>query len=249
MSWNALVLAGTRPGGDPLAQAEGVAAKALVEIGGRAMLERVVFALRAAGAGRIGVACDEGPVAVLARSLDCEIVPTAAGPSGSVRNGFDLLGAPLVVTTADHALLEPAWIKALIAQTPNEADLSVMLARREAIEIALPGSRRTYLKFADGQWSGCNLFYLRTDAARAAIATWQRIEADRKRPWRIVARLGLGTLWDYARGRLTLAEGLQRLGRRIGVEAALVEAQDGLAAVDADKPQDLVDIRAILVRR
>ncbi|MGB3167821.1 MAG: GTP--adenosylcobinamide-phosphate guanylyltransferase, partial [Alteraurantiacibacter sp.] len=102
---------------------------------------------------------------------------------------------------------------------------------------------------ADGQWSGCNLFFLRTDAARAAIATWSRSEADRKRPWRIVARLGPGTLWDYARGRLTLADGLARLGERIGVRAELVDAPDGLAAVDADKPGDLDDIRAVLARR
>lgn len=249
MTWQALVLAGTRPGGDPLALAEGVAAKALIEIEGTTMLERVVRALQRAGAAGIAVACDEGPVAELSRSLGCRVIEPARGPSGSAARGFTALGAPLLVTTADHALLEPGWITSFVDKAPRQADIAVMLARREAIETALPGSRRTYLKFADGHWSGCNLFYLGTDAASAAIATWQQIEADRKRPWRIVAKLGLRTLWDYARGRLTLAEGLARLGQRVGIEAALVEAPDGLAAVDADKVQDLIDIRAILARQ
>ncbi len=246
MSFGALVLGGTRPGGDPLAQAEGVAHKALIELNGRMLLARVVEAVRDAGAGQVAVSCEEGPVAQAARALGATIVPPASGPSGSVKRAFDKIGAPLLVTTADHALLRGAWVSRLVTLTPADCDVSVMLARREFIEAALPGSRRTYLRFADGQWSGCNLFYLRTDRARGAIETWQRSEADRKRPWRLVARLGPATLFDYVRGSLTLREGLRRLGRRAGVNAALVEANDGLAAVDADTPRDLADIRALL---
>ena len=43
----ALVLAGTRSGGDPLAAHAGVSHKALIEVGGRTMIERVVSALAA----------------------------------------------------------------------------------------------------------------------------------------------------------------------------------------------------------
>lgn len=248
MSFNALVLAGTRPGGDPLTGHEGVAHKALIELEGRPLLERVVSALREGGAARIGVAADDPGVVALAHSLGAEIIPPARGPSGSAMAGLDALGTPLLVTTADHALLRPEWVRQIVERTPPGADLSVMLAERARVERAMPGSKRTYLSFADGKWSGCNLFYLNSPAARAAIATWQEIEADRKRPWRIAGRLGLGTLFSYALGRLTLVEGLARLGRRIGVDAALVAAEEGLAAVDVDKPQDLEDIRALLAR-
>ena len=34
------------------------------------------------------------------------------------------------------------------------------------------------MRFADGQWSGCNLFFLKTPRARAAIDSWQAVEAD-----------------------------------------------------------------------
>lgn len=248
MSFAALILAGTRPGGDPLARSAGVAHKALIELGGRTLLARVIEAVREGGAGRIAVSCEEGPVAQLARALGATIVPPAPGPSGSVMRAFDDIGAPLLVTTADHALLQAGWVSQLVAQTPLTCDLSVMLAQRERIEAALPGTRRTYLRFADGQWSGCNLFYLQSPRARGAIEIWQRIEADRKRPWKLVARLGPATLFGYATGRLTLREGLKRLGRQAGVNAALVSAEDGLAAVDADTPSDLADIRALLER-
>lgn len=56
-------------------------------------------------------------------------------------------------------------------------------------------------------------------------------------------------LASYALGRLTLSSALARLGAKIGVAARLVAARDGLAAVDVDKPSDLVDARTILAER
>lgn len=245
----ALVLAGTRPGGDPFAQSVGVPHKALIEIDGRTLLERVVSALRDAGIDRIAVSCNPGPVAELAHGLKVETIAAENGPSASVAAAFEKLGAPMVVTTSDHALLEGAWVRELVTGTPETADLSVMMAERSVIEGALPSARRTYLRFADGDWSGCNLFYLRTPRARNAIDIWSTVEADRKRPWRIAARLGISTLFQMILRRLTLAEGLARLGKRIGVVASLVAASDGLAAVDVDKPEDLEAVRQILQDR
>ncbi|WP_347303774.1 nucleotidyltransferase family protein [Croceibacterium sp. TMG7-5b_MA50] len=249
MSVTALVLAGSRPGGDPFAAELGVTHKALIPVGGTPMLVRVVGALQAAGMERILVSCDPGPVADIARELGAEVIAPATGPSGSVLAALDAVGTPLLVTTADHALLRPAWVRQLLDDTPADGDVAIMLAERRAIERALPGSRRTYLRFADGHWSGCNLFLLRGSAARAAVMEWTRVEADRKRPWRIVARLGPGLLLRYLAGRLTLAGALDRLGRRIGCRVALVPATDGLAAVDVDKAADLRDVERLLAGR
>ncbi|MEE4452282.1 nucleotidyltransferase family protein [Novosphingobium resinovorum] len=246
----ALILAGSRPGAvDPVAAAEGVAHKSLVEIAGRPMLALVVAALREAGIARIAVSASDDAVRALALALGCEVLDTGSGPSASVAIGLEALGAPLLVTTSDHALLQGAWVRDFLADTPAGSDVAILLARREAIEAAMPGSRRTYLRFADGHWSGCNLFLLATPRAGLAIETWKMVEADRKRPWRIAARLGAGMLLGYALGRLTLADAIAKLGRKIGVAAALVPARDGLAAVDVDKPSDLVDARAILAQR
>lgn len=244
----ALVLAGSRPGvSDPVAVAEGVAHKALVELGGVPMLARVVAALRDASVGTVAVSANEPDVVALARELGCLVMPPARGPSASVAAAFGQLGTPLLVTTADHALLEGAWVRDFVADTPAEADVAVLLAHRDLVEAAARGSRRTYLKLADGGWSGCNLFLLAQPAAEAAIATWSAVEADRKRPWRIAARLGVGTLWRYALGKLTMAEAIARLGHRIGIDAVAVPARDGLAAIDVDKPADLAQVRALLM--
>ena len=244
---NALVLAGSRPGGlDPVAAAEGVAHKALVDVAGMPMLARVLRALREAGVEQIGLVADLPEVLSIGYAFGAFPLAPGAGPSASVASGFAQLGAPLLVTTADHALLRAEWVADFVEDTPRAADVAVLLARRRAIEAAVPGARRTYLRFADGEWSGCNLFLLRTARAQAAIDTWEAVERDRKRPWRIASRLGLATLISYLAGRLTLDEAITRLGRKVGVEARAVAARDGLAAVDVDKPGDLVQVRQIL---
>lgn len=241
----ALVLAGSRPGPpDALAQAEGAAHKALIQVGGSTMLERVVTALRESGVERIAVSADEPHVVALARRLGCEVLEPANGPSASAGEAFRRIGVPLIVTTADHALLRPEWIRDLVAQTAG--DVALLMARHEAVEAAVPGTKRTWLRFADGAWSGCNLFLLRTPRARAAIEIWSMVETNRKRPWRIAARLGSMTLASYLLGRLTLAVAVARLGDRIGLTAQVVSARDGRAAIDVDKVEDLKLVRRLI---
>ncbi|MBD8547007.1 NTP transferase domain-containing protein [Sphingomonas sp. CFBP 8760] len=244
----ALILAGSRAGVvDPVAAYAGVPHKAMILLQGTTLLARVAAALRGAGAGRIAVSADHPAVLIEAMRLGLEVIPPAAGPSDSVARGFDVLGAPLLVTTADHALLEPAWVARFIADAPA-ADVAALLARRPEVEAAAPGTRRTWLRFADGSWSGCNLFWLATPQAAAAIGLWREVEADRKRPWRIVRRLGPGLLFRYLTGRLTLATAIRHLGRRAGIEAAVVATPFGLAAVDVDKPADLDLVRQLVDR-
>lgn len=244
--WSALVLAGSRGGVDPVAAYGGAAHKALIRLGGRTLLARVVDALRAAGAGRVCVVSSQALVRAEAERLGCETLDEAAGPSLSVKTGAALMGTPLLVTTADHALLEGAWVERFLADAPAGADVAALVAARPTVEAAAPGTRRTWLKLADGQWSGCNLFWLATPQALRVVDLWRRVEAERKRPWKMAQILGPGVLLRYATGTLGLAEAARRLGRMAGVEVAVVQTPYGLASVDVDKPADLDLVRTIV---
>lgn len=241
----ALVLAGARPEADPVAAYAGVSHKALIPLGGETLLARVVAALKAAGVRRIAVSASDPQVCALATQLGAEVLPAEAGPSLSALRGVEALGPPVLLTTSDHALLQAEWIVQFLEDASDEADVSVLLARREVVEAAAPATRRTYLKFADGEWSGCNLFLVRSERGLAAIQLWRAIEADRKRPWRIIRKLGPLTLVRYLAGQVTLAEALQRLSRLCGAQVAAVPSRFGLAAVDVDKPADLDLVRAL----
>lgn len=246
MTTCALVLAGTRGGIDPAARYAGVSDKALIDVGGRTMLDCVVASLRMAGMSRVLVSTASEAVSRHALELGAEVVAAGPGPSASARMAFGSVGAPLLVTTGDHALLRAEWVEAFLRDVPPDADVAALLARRESIERDAPPTRRTYLRFADGDWSGCNMFLLATTKADAVLGFWQRVEADRKRPWRIVGRLGAGLLVSYGLRQLTLAEAVNRIGTRAGAKTRLVESRDGRAAIDVDKPADVDLVRRLL---
>ena len=262
----ALVLAGSRAGGDALAAHAGVSHKALIEIAGRTMLERVLTALAASPEiARIVVAIERPEIVAALPQLGKPVVSmaAAAGPSASVAAAMQTLGTPLLVTTADHALLEPQWVAEFLAGAPNAADAIVALARREAIHAALasapdgraaapdahagmPETERTYLHFSDGDYSGCNLFLLRSPAAAGIVRLWQQIEADRKRPLAMLQRLGLTYALRYRLRQLSLESALARLGELSGAKISSVVLRSGLSAIDVDKATDLELVRRLL---
>jgi GTP:adenosylcobinamide-phosphate guanylyltransferase len=239
----ALVLAGSRREGDPMARAAGVSHKALIPVAGQPMLERVVRALAAVPRiGRILVAIEKPQIVSALPPLQVPViaVPAAEGPSASVAGVLEKEGAPLLVTTADHALLQPEWVDEFLDSADASADAMLALARREAVLAAAPQSLRTWLRFSDGHYSGCNLFLLRTPAAAGVVKLWQQLEADRKRPLSLLRRLGLVYVLRYRFGWLSLAAALGRLGKLCDARVRPVILRDGRAAIDVDKPADLV---------
>jgi CTP:molybdopterin cytidylyltransferase MocA len=247
--FTALVLAGERDRIDPVAAYAGVPHKALIMLDGKSLLSRVVSALEGAGAQRIWVSTNNAAVADAVSKIHSPVplepIAAAASPALSIIEAAERLGTPLLVTTADHALLQPAWISRFLADSPPDADIAVLLAPEASVRAAAPGTRRTYLRFRDGRFSGCNLFFLRNDRALRALALWRRVEAHRKQPWRIALILGPAML-AAALGWLTLDQAIRRLGRRAGVAAAAVRTPFGLAAVDVDKAADLDLVRRLV---
>jgi GTP:adenosylcobinamide-phosphate guanylyltransferase len=248
----ALVLAGSRREGDPLARSAGVSHKALIPVGGQPMLERVVRALAAVPrVGRILVAIERPDIVALLPAMRVPVtaVEAAEGPSASTGAVLAAEGTPLLVTTADHALLRTQWVEEFLDAEPGEADALMGLARRESVMAAAPGTLRTWLRFSDGDYSGCNLFLLRTPAAAGIVALWRQLEADRKRPLTMLGRLGFTYVLRYRLGWLALQSALDRLGKLCGARLKPVVLSDGEAAIDVDKPADLTLVRDIVARR
>ena len=145
-----------------------------------------------------------------------------------------------------HPSRTPASAEPALA---SGAAVVVGLAPEWAVRAAAASTRRTWWRFADGRFSGANLFLLRGEAARPALAFWRRVEAERKRPWRIVRLFGLGNLLLYVTGRLTLSRAMARASRRLGCTVAAVPIPIGEAAIDVDRPADLAHAEAILAGR
>ena len=251
--WTALVLAGSRPGRDPFAEGHGTDLKALIQVGGVPMVARPVAALLAAPEIEAVRVLAQQP-ARIAAVLPIDQRLTVEASRATIAASLEAILAdpatcfPLLVTTADHALLAPAMIADFCARATG-ADLVIGLVERGALMKLLPDTRRTWLRFRGGAYSGANLFALGSRDAARAIALWRSVEQDRKKGWRLIGVLGPLTLIGAMLRLRTLDEVLASVGRRLGLAIRKVEMHDPLAAVDVDKPADHALVSKLLKDR
>ncbi len=256
-TWTAILLAGERPGGDPLARHFGVPGKALIRVGGRTLLRRVTETLLAAPEIRRVVILAQDPAALLvgdaAELAQHPKVALAAGGDGiaasiSAIAGSALAPFPLLVTTVDHALLTPGMIAEFLSAT-GDCDAAVGVGERTLLEAAYPESRRTWLKFADGHYSGANLFALRNLKVAAGLSLWEGIEQDRKRVWKLFARFGPRLLARALTRSIDFGQAVERAGQRLSLRAKPVVLSAPEAAIDVDKLSDFELAERILADR
>jgi CTP:molybdopterin cytidylyltransferase MocA len=255
--WTAIVLAGRRPGEDGFAAAHGVAAKALIPAGGEPMLGRVARTLLASpSVGRIVVLAQEaeallaGELAWMAEDPRIATMPAGDGISASVAAvaGTSAAPYPVLVTTADHPLLQPHMVETFIAEAEG-ADAAFAMVERKTVERVHPGTRRTWLKAADGHYSGANLFALMTPASRLGAAFWARAEKDRKRTLKLLSYLGPVIFLRALTRTISLEAAAERAGRKAGMRLKAVRLPFAEAAIDVDKPADLELAERILAER
>ena len=242
--YDVVVLAAGRGPSDPMAQAFEVAHKCLVPVAGVPMLARVVEALRpCAGVGNISVSIDDpAPVAsALGGAAGVGVLASSTSAPASVLSALERpeTNWPVLVTTADHALLTPEIVSHFLNEaTVSGADISVGLATRQTITAELPATKRTYLKFSDVDVSGCNLFALNSDKGLAFVRFWQQADKNRKKPWKLIGAFGLWPLILWATGQLSLERAFKMASAKFGAEAKPILLPFARAAVDVDKPED-----------
>ncbi len=249
----AIVLAGSRPGRDAFAASYGTDLKTLIPVAGEPMVRRPVSALLASG--RIAA------VRVLAQQPERLAAVLPADPRLTVASSAKTIAAtleavcndpatqwPVLLTTADHALLDAAMIDDFCGRAAN-ADIAVAVVERRALLARLPATRRTWTRFRGGAYSGANLFMLKSPKVAPAIALWRSVEQDRKKGWRLLLAAGPALFLGSVLRLLTLDQALLRIGRKLGLDVRAVEMANPLAAVDVDKPDDHALVEAILAGR
>ena len=248
----ALILAGSRPEGDPFAESFGVRYKALIPVAGEPMLRRPVGALLASPqVGEVIVLTQEPEH--LAGALPDEPKLSLRRSQGTIADTLSSVcndpttRFPVLVTTADHALLTPQMVGEFIDKARG-ADIAVAFVESKGLLARFPDAQRTWLGFGGGRYSGANLFLLGTPGADRAIAQWRSVEADRKRGLRVLAALGPTLFMGAVLKMRTLHQTAEGLSRKLGITVRAVEMSDPLAAIDVDKPSDHALVEAILQR-
>lgn len=250
MKFRAIVLAGSRPGGDLFARQFGTDMKALIAIGGEPMVRRPVRALLASRYVGEVVVLSQAPeriADVLPDSWNVEVRHSRGTIAETMLEVCNDLRThwPLLVTMADHALLDAATIDEFCGRSIG-ADLTIGVVARELLIQRFPDAERTWLKFRGGAYTGANLFALASPKVSPAIELWRSVEQDRKKGWRLITTAGPLLLLGAVLRLLSLNDVLAGLGRKLGIKVRAVPLSNPLAGVDVDKPVDHTLAEAVL---
>jgi GTP:adenosylcobinamide-phosphate guanylyltransferase len=242
VKYTAIMLAGSRPGRDAFAAQFGTDIKALIAVAGEPMVRRPIRALLSSSnidrvivlsqaPGRIAAVIPEDP-RVEFRQSTATIAQTLLAICDDPTTHW-----PLLVTTADHALLDTAIVDEFCAGA-KEADLAVGVVDRHVLKRRFPNAARTWLTFRGGAYTGANLFALPSPKVSPAIQLWRSVEQDRKKGWRLIALVGPVMLAGTLLRLLSIDDVLARLGRKLGLSIKAVRLSNPVAGVDVDKPAD-----------
>jgi len=251
--WTAFLLAGSRPSGDPLAQSMMLGHKALIPVAGEPMVLRPLRALLNSPEVSDIIVLTQNPEdlrPVLPADDRVTIRASRGTIAQTIAEQLADHGAefPVLVTTADHALLNEAMIAEFTTKAEG-ADLAIAVVESRPLLARFPQAKRTWIGFRGGRYSGANLFSFGSQRALPAVSRWRSVEQDRKKGWRLLAALGPALLLGAVLKLRTIHESGAAIGRKLGVDIRIVEMSDPLAAIDIDKPSDHVLVEDIVAGR
>ncbi|MCE5315445.1 MAG: nucleotidyltransferase family protein [Armatimonadota bacterium] len=245
---DAIVLAGA-PAGEEMIREGALKSRAMIRLGDKTMLQWVVDALREApSVGRIAVIGD-----VAADGLDMVVQPGDDLVS-NIKLGIDALkpnGYALIVSS-DIPLITGEAVEDFLrrAQEMN-VDLAYPILPKTHCVKRYPDLQRTYLKTADGVFTGGNLMLA---SPRFFEQSWGAIAnayAARKQLLKLARMIGMSVLLRVVAAqvvpqflRLSMLE--RAVSRMLDAKVAAVVSAYPEIGEDVDKPSDLEVVRRIL---
>ena len=227
----------------------GVTNRALLDLNGTTMLERVVAPVREAAPGRILVAGDvplpEGctPATGGETLLDTLLNGVAALNEGETR---------LLVVTADIPFLTAEALRDVLDRAPETAAFVYPIVQAQRCYERFPEMKRTVVKTAQGTFTGGNVVLIDAAFARERSGAIRAAYAARKSPFKLAGMLGFGTLARLAVSSLCPAAlpipYLEAaVGRLLGgATVCALDTPFPEIGADIDRPEDVPLARSLL---
>lgn len=245
---DALVLAGSRNDG-PLKQCSSAQYEAMIAIGRKTMVEYVIDALR--GSNRIDRIAVVGPIEEpeFCQRNDVTVVPAEGDLMENVSRGVDSLpGAHRVLlATCDIPLITPSAIEDFLDRCGNmSAEIYYPVVSREVVERSYLSTRRTYIPFKEGDFTGGNLFLINPCSVKHCMTKGQQLINARKSPFLLSKMIGFSFLLKYVLHMVSLEEAAKKASALMGINGAVVITTYPEVGIDVDKPSDLELVNKLL---
>lgn len=252
-----IVLAAQRKGiTDPLAARFNVSHKCLVPMQGRPLIAHVLETLAFhPGVKEIVVSVEAwlfGEIEAISAVLHAPVLITpveaADNLAESVFSAADCFDGPILITTADNALLAPTSVDA-IRSALDRGDVTIAMAPEASVRAAHPEGQRRFYQFRDQGYSNCNLYGLANRHALGAAEVFRNGGQFAKKAGRIIEAFGLLNLL-LLRFRLVSLEGAMRgISRRLGLRVEPTVLQDGSQAIDVDNDRTYKVVEELMAKK
>ncbi|MFZ5881483.1 MAG: NTP transferase domain-containing protein, partial [Chloroflexota bacterium] len=156
----------------------------------------------------------------------------------------------VLIVSSDIPALRSEHIDWLVETSmQSREDIYYGVCPREVMEERFPNSRRTYTKLKDMQVCGADINVSHVRMATEHLDMWEQLIGNRKSPLKQAATIGFGTLFLLATGKLTLADAVERITKRIGITGRPILWEHAEPCMDVDKPHQLELLREDLQAR
>jgi GTP:adenosylcobinamide-phosphate guanylyltransferase len=253
MMLDAVIMAGGDPASDAdlLAYAGGAPNKALIELGGKTFLERIVTAMQESGRVRRIVIVGLAPEHQRDLGTDIIFLPDTGSMYGNGCSGVEYLKSTgevseqILASSSDIPLLTPQVVSGVIDLClPHDADFCYNIIEQSVMERAFPGSGRTFVPIEGKRYAGGDLNVVRKTVLDTNQDKINEIIGERKSFWKQVRSIGLDTLLLFLIGRLTITRIERRVQKVLGFSGKAIICPYAQVAMDVDKPHHLDVVRA-----
>lgn len=251
MAVNVILLAGA-PNTGLLKDVSPVANEALIDIGGKPMVQYVIDGLQQSKeVKRIVIVAPPGQLEPHVTGRNLEFVPSAGHIIDNVVSAARTLpqDEQILIATSDIPLINGEIIDGLIdlcRQRP--ADLYYPIVEKSVGEKKYPVVRRTYVNLREGTFTGGNLFLINPEIVERTAPKARRFLDYRKNPVKMLTLLGLTFALRYLVFKnLNLKELEQKVSQMWDLKGAVVICPWPEVGIDVDKPSDLQLARAVLL--
>lgn len=247
---NAIILAGA-PSLPGMESPAGYNSRAMVNLGDKSMLQWVVDAVR--GAPSVGKIAAIGNVT--ADGLDIVLEP-GKNLVENIKRGIEALGGGdhILAVSSDIPLVTSEAVEDFLQRAMQKnADMVYPILYKTDCETKYPGLRRTYLRTADGIFTGGNMVLLKPEFVEKNWDNIMNAYLARKQVLKLARMIGLGILIRVVFARifpcvLTVSMLEDAASRMLGAKIAAVVSPYPEIGEDVDKPSDLEVVRKILLK-
>jgi len=230
--------------------------KALLDIGGKPMIQWVLDALGASKLVEnvVVIGLDDTSGVTCLKPLT--FTPNRLGMIENILGGINQVleinptATRILLVSSDIPGITPDVVDWEIETTQRaDVDLCYNVVKREVIETRYPGSKRTFTRLKGMEVCGGDMNVIRTSVARMPTDTWKRLIDSRKNPIKQAAILGFDTLILTLLQAITLEEAVRKVSARLHMTGKAIICPYAEIAMDVDKPHQLEMMRTDLASR